>query len=356
MRGSDIAGEAAVRAGCRYYFGYPITPQNELPEYLSSRLPEVGGVFIQAESEIASINMVLGASAAGGRVMTSSSSPGVSLMQEGISYMAGLELPAVIVNMMRGGPGLGNIAPSAADYFQGTRGGGHGDYRTPALAPGDCQELIELTFLAFDLADKYRTPVLLLGDGLMGQVMEPVIFPELLDPAKLPAKDWMVEGCEGREPRMIFSYHAQYGELYAHNARLQAKYDSITASEIRWETYLTEDAQVIVVAYGTASRIARSAIDDLREQGLRIGLFRPITLWPFPKAALREVAKEGRSVAVFELCSGQMVEDVALSVNKQDEIHCFGVPGGGIPTPADVTEFLESVVEGSGGVGRRIAI
>jgi len=356
MRGSDIAGEAAVRAGCRYYFGYPITPQNELPEYLAARLPEVDGVFIQAESEIASINMLLGASAAGGRVMTSSSSPGISLMQEGISYMAASELPAVIVNMMRGGPGLGNIAPSAADYFQATRGGGHGDYRTPVLAPGDCQELAELTFVAFDLADKYRTPVLLAGDGLMGQVMEPVIFPEPLDPAKLPAKNWILDGCEGRDPRMIFSYHAQYGELYAHTAHLQAKYDSITAHERRWETYLTEDADIIVVAYGTASRIARSAIDDLREQGLKIGLFRPITLWPFPKDALREVAKEGRSVAVFELCLGQLVEDVALSVNKQDEIHFLGVPGGGIPTPADVIEFIESILEGNGRVGRRIPL
>jgi 2-oxoglutarate/2-oxoacid ferredoxin oxidoreductase subunit alpha len=356
MRGSDIVGESAVRAGCRYYFGYPITPQNELPEYLAARLPEVGGVFIQAESEIASINMVLGASAAGGRVMTSSSSPGISLMQEGVSYLAGLELPAVIVNMMRGGPGLGNIAPSAADYFQATRGGGHGDYRTPVLAPGDCQELAELTFVAFDIADKYRTPVLLAGDGLMGQVMEPVVFPDPLDPADLPAKDWIVEGCEDREPRMIFSYHAQYGELYRHTAHLQAKYDAITASETRCETYLTEDADIIVVAYGTASRIARSAIDDLREQGLKIGLFRPITLWPFPKDALREAAKEGRSVAVFELCLGQMVEDVALSVNKQDEIHFLGVPGGGIPTPADVTEFLESILEGNARVGRRIAL
>jgi 2-oxoglutarate/2-oxoacid ferredoxin oxidoreductase subunit alpha len=356
MRGSDIAGEAAVRAGCRYYFGYPITPQNELPEYLASRLPEVGGVFIQAESEIASINMLLGASAAGGRVMTSSSSPGISLMQEGVSYMAASELPAVIVNMMRGGPGLGNIAPSAADYFQATRGGGHGDYRTPVLAPGDCQELAELTFVAFDLADKYRTPVMLLGDGLMGQVMEPVVFPDPIDLADLPAKDWILDGCAGREPRIIFSYHAQYGELYRHTGRLQAKYDAITAHETRWETYLTEDADIIVVAYGTASRIARSAIDDLREEGLKIGLFRPITLWPFPKDALREAAKAGRSVAVFELCLGQMVEDVALSVNKQDEIHFLGVPGGGIPTPADVTEFLESIMEGNGRVGRRIAL
>jgi len=356
MRGSDIAGEAAVRAGCRFYFGYPITPQNELPEYLASRLPEVDGTFIQAESEIASINMALGASAAGARVMTSSSSPGISLMQEGISYMAGSELPAVIVNTMRGGPGLGNIAPSAADYFQATRGGGHGDYRTPVLAPGDCQELAELTFVAFDLADSYRTPVMLLGDGLMGQVMEPVILPAPLNPAELPAKDWILDGCGGREPRTLCSYLPQYGELYEHNTRLQAKYDAIGAHETRWESYATDDANVIVVAYGTASRIARSAIDDLRDQGYQIGLFRPITLWPFPKAALREVAKEDRSVAVFELCLGQMVEDVVLSVKRQDEIHFLGVPGGTIPTPADVSELLVSVMERDGRVGRRIVV
>lgn len=356
MRGSDTAGEAAVRAGCRFYFGYPITPQNELPEYLASRLPEVGGVFIQAESEVASINIALGASAAGARVMTSSSSPGISLMQEGISYMVGSQLPAVIVNMMRGGPGLGNIAPSAADYLQTTRGGGHGDCRMPVLAPADCQELAELTFLAFDLADKYRTPVILLGDGLMGQVMEPVIFPDPIDPAKLAPKDWALDGCEGREPRIICSYYPQTGELYSHNFLLQAKYDAISANEMRWESYATEDAKVIVVAYGTASRIARSAIDDLREQGFQIGMFRPITLWPFPEAALREVVGEGRSVAVFELCLGQMVEDVRLAVKGQDAIHFLGVPGGNIPTPSEVAEFLKSIADGSGGIGRRIAV
>lgn len=356
MSGSHVAGEAAVRAGCRYYFGYPITPQNEVPEYLSAKMLEVGGTFVQAESEVAAINMVLGAAAGGGRAMTSSSSPGISLMQEGISYLAGSELPAVIINMMRGGPGLGNITGSAADYFQATRGGGHGDYRVPVLAPGDCQELAELTFVAFDLADKYRTPVMLLGDGMLGQVMEPVIFPDPIDPRDLAAKNWDLCGCAGREPRIICSFYPGPGELYEHDLHLQAKYDTISEHEPRWESYLTEDAELIVVAYGTASRIARSAIDDLREQGLQIGLFRPITLWPFPKAALRKLSGEVRSVAVFELCLGQMVEDVALQLNNQHEIHFLGVPGGNVPTPAEVGEFLHSIVRGTDTIGRRISV
>lgn len=357
MRGSHVVGEAAVRAGCRYYFGYPITPQNELPEYLSARLLELGGTFIQGESEVASINMVLGASVAGGRAMTSSSSPGISLKQEGISFMAGMELPAVIVNMMRGGPGLGNIAPSAADYFQATRGGGHGDYRTPVLAPAGCQELAELTFLAFELADKYRNPVMLLGDGLMGQVMEPVVFPDFIDLDDLPKKDWALNGCKGRAPRAVFSMLlGQKGELYHHNLHLQEKYDQIAAQEIRWETHKTEDAETIVVAYGTAARIAERAIDKLRAEGLAVGLFRPITLWPFPTAALRKLASNRRKVAVFELSLGQMVEDVILSVGERAEIYFYGLPGGIIPTPDEVGEFLRSAIAGDGKLGRRIEL
>lgn len=357
MNGSHVVGEAAVRAGCRYYFGYPITPQNELPEYLSARMRDVGGTFIQGESEVASINMVLGASVAGGRVMTSSSSPGVSLKQEGISYMAGMELPAVIVNMMRGGPGLGNIAPSAADYFQATRGGGHGDYRTPVLAPAGSQELAEMTFLAFDLADKYRNPVMLLGDGLMGQVMEPVVFPDFIDLDDLPKKDWILDGCEGREPRAVFSMLlGQKGELYYHNLHLQEKYDQITADEIRWDAQAPDDAEMIVVAYGTASRIAESAIEELKAEGFSIGLFRPITLWPFPKPPLRDLALRVPKVAVFELCLGQMVEDVILSVGERAEIYFHGLPGGIIPTPAEVAEFLRSALKGDGKVGRRIEV
>lgn len=357
MRGSHVVGEAAVRAGCRYYFGYPITPQNELPEYLSARLLEVGGSFIQAESEVASINMVLGASVAGGRAMTSSSSPGISLKQEGISYMAGQELPAVIVNMMRGGPGLGNIAPSAADYFQATRGGAHGDYRTPVLAPAGCQELAELTFVAFDMADRYRTPVMILGDGLMGQVMEPVVFPDFIDLDSLPEKDWILDGCQGREPKAVFSMLlGQKGELYYHNLHLQEKYDRITAEEQRWETVNTDDADLIVVAYGTAARIAESAIEEVQSDGVSAGLFRPITLWPYPKQALRELARDGRKVAVFELSLGQMVEDVMLSVGERAEIYFYGVPGGLIPTPAEIADFLRSVARGDGKVGRRIEL
>ena len=357
MRGSNVVGEAAIRAGCRYYFGYPITPQNELPEYMSANLPQKGGTFIQAESEIAAINMVLGASAAGGRAMTSSSSPGISLKQEGISYMCGMELPGVIINMMRGGPGLGNIAPSAADYFQATRGGGHGDYRTPVLAPAGGQELAELTFVAFDLADKYRNPVLLLGDGLMGQVMEPVIFPDPINLDDLEPPEYILDGCVGREPRALFSmFLGQKGELYNHNLALQEKYDKVTASEQRWETYRCEDAELIVVAYGTASRIARAAINDLRDEGLAAGLFRPITLWPYPNKALRDLAKDGRKVAVFELCLGQMIEDVILSVGERAEIIFYGIPGGLIPTPADVAEFLRQAAKGEAKLGRRIEV
>jgi len=351
-----VVGEAALRAGCRYYFGYPITPQNELPEYLSEKLPQMGGTFIQAESEVASINMVLGAAAAGGRAMTSSSSPGVSLKQEGISYLAGQELPAVIANMMRGGPGLGNIAPSAADYFQATRGGAHGDYRTPVLAPAGCQELAELTFTAFEMADKYRTPVMLLGDGLMGQVMEPVVFPDPIDLNDLPPKNYTLDGCKGREPRAIFSMLlGQQGELYHHNLHLQEKYDRITADETRWDSYLAEDAEVLVVAYGSASRISQTAVDILRAAGVKAGLFRPITLWPFPKKPLRELAA-GKKVAVFELSLGQMVEDVILSVGERAEIYFHGLPGGIIPTPADVAEFITSALTGDGKVGRRMEI
>jgi 2-oxoglutarate ferredoxin oxidoreductase subunit alpha len=357
MSGSHVVGEAAVRAGCRYYFGYPITPQNELPEYLSARMLDVGGTFIQGESEIGSINMVLGASVAGGRAMTSSSSPGISLKQEGISYMAGMEIPAVIINMMRGGPGLGNIAPSAADYFQATRGGGHGDYRTPVLAPAGCQELADLTFVAFDLADKYRTPVLILGDGLMGQVMEPVVFPDFIDLDDLPKKDWILEGCEGREPRAIFSMLlGQKGELYYHNMHLQEKYDKITAKEQRWEVNCPEEAEMFVVAYGTAARIAETAIQELEAEGMTLGLFRPITLWPFPKLPLRELSRKVPKVAVFEFSAGQMVEDVVLSVGERAEIWFHGLPGGIIPTPAEVGDFLRSAAKGDGKIGRRIDV
>jgi 2-oxoglutarate ferredoxin oxidoreductase subunit alpha len=351
-----VVGEAAVRAGCRYYFGYPITPQNELPEYMSARLFEVGGSFVQAESEVASINMVLGASAVGGRVMTSSSSPGISLKQEGISYLCGQELPAVIANMMRGGPGLGNIAPSQADYFQATRGGGHGDYRMLVLAPAGNQELADLTSRAFDLADLYRNPVLLLGDGLMGQMMEPVVFQDFVDLDSLPPKDWILDGCDGRDPRAIYSLFLDPPVLYRHNLHLQEKFDRMAEKEVRYDTYRVDDAEVVVVSYGTASRIAKGAINRLRSEGHKIGLFRPITLWPFPKKELRELTSQKRKIAVFELSLGQMVEDVQMAVCERSEIYFHGIPGGVIPTPADVAEFLLSVVKGDGRVGRKVEI
>jgi len=356
MRGAHVVGEAAVRAGCRYYFGYPITPQNELPEYLSGRLPEVGGTFIQAESEIAAINMVIGASVSGGRTMTSSSSPGISLKQEGISYLCGQELPAVIVNMMRGGPGLGNIAPSQADYFQATRGGGHGDYRLLVLAPASNQELAELTFDAFDLAERYRNPVMILGDGLMGQMMEPVVFRDAIDPRELPPKDYVLDGCKGRAPRAVYSMILDPPTLYQHNLKLQAKYDEMTAREVRFDTYKVEDAELIVVAYGTASRIAKGAVNRLRREGKKVGLFRPVSLYPYPKEPLREAVKSGARVAVFELCMGQMVEDVVLSLGGRTEIFFHGVPGGPVPTPADAAEFILSVLQNDGRVGRRVEI
>ena len=340
MRGSHVLGEAAVRAGCRYYFGYPITPQNEVPEYMSGRLLEVGGTFVQAESELASINMVIGASMAGGRVMTSSSSPGVSLKQEGISYLAGLELPAVIANMVRGGPGLGNIAPAQSDYFQATRGGGHGDYRCIVLAPASCQELCDMTIRAFDLADKYRNPVLILGDGMMGQMMEPVNFPEPLDPAALPKKDWTLGGAKGRPPRALLSLLLNPKILEEHNYKLVRKYDAVTQNEIDWESYMTEDARLVLVAYGTAARIAKGAIGRVRELGMKVGLLRPKSLWPFPKPALLELTKVVRHLLVIELSAGQMVEDVELAVKGQAEVNFYGRPGGVVPTPEEVAHQI----------------
>jgi 2-oxoglutarate ferredoxin oxidoreductase subunit alpha len=356
MRGSQVVGEAAVRAGCRFYAGYPITPQNELPEYLASRMFEVGGTFIQGESELASINMTLGAAASGVRTMTSSASQGISLKQEAISFMCGQELPVVIVNMMRGGPGLGNIGPSGGDYFQATRGGGNGDYRTPVLAGANCQELVDITFLAFDIADKYRTPVILLGDGLIGQVAEPVVFPDFINIEKLPKKDWKLDGCLGREARAIHSQILDAQALYDHNMHLKKKYDLITANEQRWEEISTEDAEVVVVAYGTPARLAESAIEELRSEGMPVGLFRPITLWPYPLKPLRELSKRVKKIAVFEFSLGQMLEDVILSVGERAEIFFYGVPGGVITTPDDVAQFLRSINKGDAKIGLRIEV
>lgn len=343
MRGNHAIAEAAVRAGCRFYFGYPITPQNEIPEYMAERLSKIeGGVFIQAESEVASIHMVIGASMAGARVMTSSSGPGISLKQEGISFLAALELPAVIVNMSRGGPGLGNIAPSQSDYFQATRGGGHGDYRTIVLAPNSCQEAADLTYKAFDLADKYRIPVFILGDGMLGQMMEPVELPPEIPLKKLPPKEWTLTGAKGRPSRFIRSLILDPFEEEEHNWKLMRKYEKIGKEELVWENFLLEEAKMVVVAFGTAARIAKGAIKRVKEEGLKVGLFRPITLWPFPTKPLKELSKKVKHFFVFEMNMGQMVEDVKLAVDTGGEVHFYGRPGGIIPTPLEIARVISS--------------
>jgi 2-oxoglutarate/2-oxoacid ferredoxin oxidoreductase subunit alpha len=343
MRGNHIIGESAVRAGCRFYFGYPITPQNELPEYMAERLSKLeGGVFIQAESEVAAINMVVGASMAGGRALTSSSSPGISLKQEGISFLSALELPAVIVNMSRGGPGLGNIAPSQSDYFQATRGGGHGDYRNIVLAPNSGQELADLTFEAFDLADKYRIPVILLGDGMLGQMMEPLEFPPEVQLRKLPQKDWALTGAEGRPSRILRSLLLDPTEEEELNWKLMRKYERISKDEVRYERFATDDAKMIVVAFGTAARIAKGAIKRVREQGLKVGLIRPISLWPFPSKTIKDASKKTRHFFVFEMNMGQMLEDVRLALEGSGEVRFYGRPGGIIPTPLELSRVITS--------------
>ncbi len=344
MRGSHVIAESAIRAGCRFYAGYPITPQNEFTEYMASAMAGLeDGTFIQAESEIAAINMVIGASMAGARAMTSSSSPGISLKQEGISFLAAQELPAVIVNTMRGGPGMGNIAPSQGDYFQATRGGGHGDYRTIVLAPGGGQELADLTGRAFDYADRYRTPVVILADGMMGQMMEPVVLHKAADPAELPPKPWKLSGAAGRPSRYIRSLLLDIAQEEERNWKLARKYDNITREIPRAESYLTEDAHLVVVACGTAARIAKGAIKRVREIGLKVGLFRPITLWPYPKRALCELSRSVREYLVFEMNTGQMVEDVKLSLEGRGNVHFYGRPGGSVATPDEVAKVVNSL-------------
>ncbi len=341
MRGTYAIGEAAIRAGCRYYFGYPITPQNELPEYMSRRLPEVGGVFLQSESELAAINMVLGASMAGGRVMTSSSSPGISLMQEGLSFMAGQELAAVVVNMMRGGPGLGNIAPSQSDYFQATRGGGHGDYRQIVLAPGSVQEAVDLTYRAFDLADRYRMVVMILGDGMVAQMMEPVRFPPMRPLEELPPRDWAITGAQGRPSRFIRSLILDVSAMEELNWKLIRKYQQVEKELRLWEGFMLNDAQMVVVAFGTAARIAKGAVKRARREGVKVGLFRPITLWPFPSQELKSLFQRGKDTfVVFELNAGQMVEDVRLSLGEGASIISYARPGGSVPSPQELARVF----------------
>ena len=333
--------EGAIAAGCMGYFGYPITPQNEVPAHMSKRMVELGRVFLQAESELAAVNMVLGASVTGTRAMTSSSSPGISLKQEGISYLAGCELPAVIANVQRGGPGLGNIAGSQADYFQAVKGGGHGGYHMPVLAPFSVQEMFDHAVLAFDLAEKYRTPVMILSDGIIGQMMEPA---EIDKPVVINKYDrsWVLDGAKGREPRFIKSLLMAEGDLERHNLKLAAKYEEIKKNETRFEAYGLEDADVILVAFGVSARVARAAAKKARQQGVKAGCIRPITLWPFPEKIISESAKPGRKFLVVEMNLGQMVEDVRLAVNGKCPVAFHGKPGG---TPVNEQEVLEAVLK-----------
>lgn len=343
MKGNEAIGEAAILAGCTHYFGYPITPQNEIPAYMSRRLPQVGGTFLQAESEIAAINMVMGASAAGARVMTSTSSPGMALKQEGISYLSGAQLPAVVVNMMRG-PGLGNIAGAQGDYFQATRGGGNGDYRTFVFGPGNVQELADYTMKAFELADKYKMVALILGDGFLGQMAEGFILPEKVE--KLPSKDdWALSGAKGRDPRTIASLRLNPDNyLEQHNLNLQKTYDEISEKETVYDTYMIDDAEVLIVSYGTSSRVCRKAIRMLRESGIKAGMFRPITLWPFPYKELIDASKGMKKVLAVEMSLGQMVEDVYMSAGKFTDVDFYGRAGGMLPKVETIIEKVKSYV------------
>jgi len=342
MCGNEALAEAAIIAGCDAYFGYPITPQNEITAYMSQRMPQESRVFVQCESELAAINMVYGASATGKRAMTSSSSPGISLMQEGISYLAGAELPAVIVNVMRGGPGLGNIAPSQGDYFQATRGGGHGDYRTIVLGPSSVQELVDYMPLAFDLADQYRMPVVVLADGILGQMMEPIVFQKKAG-RKLPIKDWALTGAQGREQNIIRSLWLVEGVLEELNYKLQARYEQIQKNEVLCEQYEVDDAEIVVVAYGIAARIVRGAVDKAREEGIKVGWIRPITLWPFPTEQISRAAEEFRVFFVVEMSLGQMVEDVKLAVAGKAPVLFYGRPGGGVPTVEEILDKIKQL-------------
>jgi 2-oxoglutarate/2-oxoacid ferredoxin oxidoreductase subunit alpha len=338
MKGNEAMAEAAIAAGCDAYFGYPITPQAELLEWMARRMPEEGRVFVQAESELAAINMALGAAAAGARVLVSSSSPGISLMAEAMSYMAGSRLPMVLVNVMRGGPGLGSIGASQGDYLQATKGHGHGDYRVPVLAPSSIAEAIELVGDAFVLAERYRTPVMLLADGILGQAMEPVV-PQFRAIPRTPA-GWVLEGAEDRAPRVVKSLYLKPEDLERHNNELQATYAQIAGRETRWAGESLEGAEVVLVAYGTAARVARTAVERARDEGLKAGLFRPITLWPFPAEALRKAAAGSRAVLAVELSAGQLVEDVRLALEGAVPVFHHGRTGGMVPSPDEVVHAM----------------
>ena len=345
MKGNEALAEAAIMAGCRHYFGYPITPQTEVAAYMAKRMPKIGGVFLQAESEIAAINMVIGAAAAGKRAMTSSSSPGISLKSEGISYMAGCDLPGLVVNVQRGGPGLGGIQPSQSDYFQATRGGGHGDYHLLVLAPSSVQEMADLVFKGFDLSEKYRIPCMLLADGTMGQMMEPVALPEKT--ADSIEKPWALTGTEGkRKPNIINSLALAPHELEAWNQERFKRYDIVRENEQMSESYRMADADVCVVAFGIAARVSQNAVDTARSMGIKAGMIRPITLWPFPEKVLKAAADQCKTFVSVELNMGQMIEDVRLSIECRRPVSLCCRTGGMIPTPEEVVAAIVKANEG----------
>lgn len=344
MKGNEALAEGAVRAGCRFFSGYPITPQNEIPEYLSWRLPEVGGTFIQAESEVAAINMLYGAAACGARVMTSSSGPGISLKQEGISYASSAELPMFYANVVRGGPGLGNIAPSQGDYFQSTRGGGHGDYRVYVMAPNSVSEMGNFPRLCYDIAEKYRICSMILADGLLGQMMEPIVYDfDPIDPAKLPAQDFALGVQEGRKRRIVRSYDLKPGFMEQHVWKLMEKYKKLEENEVKYETSMVDDADVLLVAYGTSSRICKAAMTLARSENIKVGLLRPITVWPFPMKILKEMTSHIKKMLVVEMSAGQMIEDVKLATEGKTEVLFYGRPAGGIPTEGEVLETIKKI-------------
>ncbi len=349
MKGNDAIAEAAIRSGCTAYFGYPITPQNELIAYMAEHLPSYGRVFIQAESEVSAVNMVYGAAAVGFRALTSSSSPGISLKQEGISYAAGADLPLVYVNIVRGGPGLGSIAPAQSDYFQSTRGGGHGDYRVIVLAPAGVQEAADLTYLAFDLADKWRMPVLILGDGVIGQMMEGITLPPFRDLSTLPDKSSWAAGRQGeqnRAPRHITSINLVPEELEALVFERFKRYERVEAEECRFESLYCDDAELVVAAYGTASRVCRGAVEKARSEGRKVGLFRPVSLWPFPSEALRAACSGSRRVLSVEMSMGQMIEDLRLALRDRLPVELLPHSGGVVPTEEEVYERIVSMLGG----------
>lgn len=344
LKGNVAFAEAAVRAGCEAYFGYPITPQTEALEHMSARMPELGRVFLQAESEIAAINMVYGAACSGVRVMTSSSSPGVSLMMEGLSYIAASEVPAVLVDIMRAGPGLGNISPSQADYTQIVKSGGHGDFKMIALAPATVQELIDLTYEAFQLAEKYRTIVVVLADGSLGQMMEPAELPEMLPVRPVNERpEWSLVGSKGREPKIITSIYMDPVVEEELNQKLQEKYRQIEEEEVRYRDLEMDDAEIAIIAFGTSGRIAQSAITFARDEGIRIGLHRPISLYPFPHDRVREIAEQVKALLVVEMNSGQMVEDVRLAVEGRVPVEFYGRMGGVVPLPDEILDEIHKL-------------